>query len=94
MKYHKTCDMINLLLYFPELSPIRDLTIIETIDEYIKNYETFKNYPKERNDNPITKPMMVSIEVSKCVEEIDKDGVIVLFNQTNTLCKSTKEKLV
>lgn len=97
MKYHRTRDMINLLLYFPELSPIRDLTIIETINEYIENYETFKNYSGERNDNPITKPMMVSIEgrglnpniinIFKRIKEIDKDGVVVLFNQANTPCE-------
>ncbi len=97
MKYHRTRDMINLLLYFPELSPIRDLTIVETIDEYIENYETFKSYPGERNDNPITKPMMVSVEgrglkpdvlsIFKRVKEIDEDGVMVIFNQTNTPCE-------
>ena len=27
MNYYRTSDMLNLLLYFPELSPIRDLTI-------------------------------------------------------------------
>lgn len=102
MKYHRTHDMINLLLYFPELSPIRDLTIIETIEEYKENYETFKNYSGERNDNPITKPMMVSVEgrglnpdilsTFKRVKEIDKDGVMVIFNQTNTPCERYKKE--
>ena len=35
MNYHRTRDMINLLKYFPDLSPIMDLTIVKDIDDYI-----------------------------------------------------------
>lgn len=97
MKYHRTRDMINLLLYFPELSAIRDLTIVETIEEYIENYDIFKDYPGERNDTLITKPSMVSVEgkgikpdiisIFKKVKEIDKDGVMIIFNQINKPCE-------
>ena len=31
--YYRTSDMINLLMYFPEISPIRNLTIIENEED-------------------------------------------------------------
>ena len=36
-QYHRTRDMINLLLYFPHVSPIKDLIIIESVQDYLKN---------------------------------------------------------
>lgn len=90
MQYHRTRDMINLLKYFPDLSPVRDLTIVSNIDELLDNYEYCKSFACERNDTLITKPSMVSIETSQLerdllklfrkVREIDADGVLVLFN--------------
>ena len=44
MNYHRTRDMINLMMYFPDISPIRDLTIVEDIDDYKNNYEFVKHY--------------------------------------------------
>lgn len=90
MQYHRTRDMINLLKYFPDLSPVRDLTIFSNIEELLDNYEYCKSFACERNDTLITKPSMVSIETSQLdrdllklfrkVKEIDVDGVLVLFN--------------
>lgn len=31
LKYHRTKDMINLLMYFPDISPVRNLTIVKSI---------------------------------------------------------------
>lgn len=90
MQYHRTRDMINLLKYFPDLSPVRDLTIVSNIEELLDNYEYCKSFACERNDTLITKPSIVSIETSQLdrdllklfrnVKEIDVDGVLVLFN--------------
>lgn len=91
MKYHRTKDMINLITYFPELSPIRNLTIVKSIEDYQNNYEFCKGFSTQRNDNLITSPCMKSIEVRESnpivvkntfekVKEIDKNGVIVLFD--------------
>lgn len=90
MQYHRTRDMINLLKYFPDLSPVRDLTIVSSIEELLDNYLYCKSFACERNDTLITKPSMVSIETSQLerdllelfhkVKEIDADGVLVLFN--------------
>jgi len=93
MQYHRTKDMINLLTYFPELSPIKDLTIVTSIEDYKANYKFCKNLPCERNDTLISKPFMKSVEsrganygiinIFKKVKEIDSEGVIVLFNLTH-----------
>lgn len=93
MKYHRTRDMINLLNFFPEISPVRNLTIVKSIEDYKENYEFVKNFPGERNDNPITKSAMKSISgtginpditnIFKEVKKEDLDGVMVLFDLIN-----------
>jgi hypothetical protein len=92
-KYHRTGDMINLLTYFPELSPIKDLTIIENEKDYYENIDYCSGLKAQRNDTLRSKPSMKSIEgkghginildVIEKVKNIDKDGVVVLFNLTN-----------
>lgn len=89
-QYHRTRDMINLLTYFPEVSPIRNLTIVTSMDDYMRNIEVCKRFPGERNDTLITKPSMKSIEgtgihpnieeIFTRVKEMDPDGVLVLFD--------------
>lgn len=90
MQYHRTRDMINLLKYFPDLSPVRNLTIVSSIEEFENNYEYCSSFMCERNDTLITKPSMVSVEARKLdrdfldifkrVKELDSDGVLVLFD--------------
>lgn len=89
MQYHRAKDMIKLLLYFPELSPIVDLTIVKSLEDYEEHYEELKDLKGERNDTLITKPSMKSVEGSgknpdipsifKKVKELDEDGVLILF---------------
>ena len=69
MQYHRTRDMINLLKYFPDLSPVRNLTIVSSIEEFENNYEYCSSFMCERNDTLITKPSMVSVEARK----LDRD---------------------
>lgn len=98
MQYHRTKDMINLLNLFPEISPIRNLTIITSIEDYEKNYEFCKKLPGERNDSLITRPFMKSIEgtginpdipsILSKVKELDPEGVMVLFD----LCHKPSER--
>lgn len=86
MMYHRTKDMINLLNLFPKLSPIKDLTVIESIEDYIENYDYCSKLKCIRNDTLISKQDIISIEgqnvvdIFKKVKEIDKDGVLILFN--------------
>ena len=96
-KYHRTRDMINLLKYFPDLSPIMDLTIVKDIDDYMNNKKYCDSFMASRNDTLITKPSMASVETSgttdglleifKKVKEIDPDGVLVLFNLSHDASK-------
>lgn len=99
MNYHRTRDMINLLTFFPNLSPIRNLTIVESVEDYQNNFEFCKNFSFQRNDTLITKPSMKSIEVADSnpmvvkntlekVKKLDKDGVMVLFD----LCHEPSER--
>lgn len=98
MNYHRTRDMILLIKYFPDLSPIRNLTVVTSIEDYLNHYELLKDLPGERNDTLITKPSMKSIEgtginpdilsIFQKVKEIDPDGVMVLFD----LCHSPSER--
>lgn len=98
MCYHRARDMINLMRYFPDLSPIKNLTIVTSIDDYLKNYDFCKDFPGERNDTLISKPPMRSVEgaginpdivsIFKDVKELDSDGVMVLFD----LCHEPSER--
>lgn len=98
MMYHRTRDMINLLTYFPELSPVENLTIVKSVQDYYDNYQFCKGFVGVRNDNPITKPSMKSIEVRgknpniievlNKIKELDPSGVVVLFD----LCHEPSER--
>ena len=91
-KYHRTKDMINLLMYFPEISPIIDLTIIESVQDYLANYDYCKKFYAHRIDSLITKPVIYDIETSgdnqdfvkliERIKEIDSEGVLILFDVT------------
>lgn len=98
VKYHRTKDMINLLTFFPDISPVCDLTIVKSIDDYISNYDYCSKLPMVRNDTLITKPDMKSIEtrgmnvsifdIFDKIKKIDNDSVLVLFN----LCHKPSER--
>lgn len=91
--YYRTSDMLNLLIYFPELSPIRNLTIIEDELDYQKNIDYIKSLDSIRVDSLKTRNLITGIESTgryddflntlKRVKEKDKQGVIALFNVTN-----------
>lgn len=72
MNYHRTRDMINLLKYFPDLSPILDLTIVKNIDDYMNNKEYCDSFTASRNDTLITKPSMVSVGVGVYIDAVGR----------------------
>lgn len=98
MQYHRARDMINLIKYFPSLSPIRNLTIVKSIQDYLENYDFCKKLVGERNDTLISKPFMKSVErrgidtdiisTFEEVKKLDSDGVLVLFD----LCHEPSER--
>ena len=58
LKYHRAKDMINIMKFFPELSPIDDLVIIKDKNDYLKNKDKLEGLTSIRNGNPITEYCM------------------------------------
>ena len=89
LKYYRTSDMLNLLIYFPDISPIRNLTIVESIADFIENKEYIDKLDSNRVDTLKGKKILEIensgkkedfFETMKKIKEIDSDGVLVLFN--------------
>ncbi len=90
LKYHRANDMVNILRFFEDLSPIDDLAVILDEKDYIKNRDKLTNLTSIRNGNPITQYCMKSIpvkeknpdilEVMRKVKKENKDGVLILFH--------------
>ena len=53
MKYYRTSDMLNLLYFFPELSPIADLTIVEDEADYLEHRDYLDSLTENRVDTLI-----------------------------------------
>lgn len=89
LKYYRTRDMLNLLIYFPDISPIRNLTIIESVEDFNENREYIDKLDSNRVDTLKGKKIL-EIENSgkkedffktmEKIKEVDSDGVLVLFN--------------
>ena len=89
-RYYRTSDMINLIEFFPEISPVRNLTLIENEDDYYKHFELIKTFDGNRADSLKTKPLITGVEnpgyaddflgTIKEIKEKDPEGVLVLFN--------------
>lgn len=92
MEYYRTSDMLNLLYFFPQISPIKDLTIVENEEDYLGNQKFLNNFSQNRVDTLKGRNPILSIEnsgKSNCfyealikVKEKDPLGVLVLFNVT------------
>lgn len=91
--YYRTSDMINLLMYFPEISPIRNLTIIESEEDYQNNIEYINTLDSSRIDSLKDRTIITGIESTgrkedflntlRRVKEKDSQGVLTLFNVDN-----------
>lgn len=90
MNYYRTSDMLNLLFFFPELSPVKDLVIVENIEDYLSNNDYFNTFDQNRVDTLKGRNPILGIEnAGKSngfyetllkVKEKDPLGVLVLFN--------------
>lgn len=60
--YYRTSDMINLLDFFPNLSPVTDLIIVESVEEYLSNKEYFDSFKQNRVDTLNGRVPIMSIE--------------------------------
>lgn len=93
MNYYRTSDMLNLLYFFPQLSPIKDLTIVESIEDYLENKKFLDSFSQNRVDTLKGRSPIIGIEnsgKSDCfydtlikLKEKDPLGVLVLFNIVN-----------
>lgn len=93
-KYYRTSDMLNLLYFFPELSPIKDITIVESEQDYLENKDYLLQFSQNRVDTIKGKVPISGIENSGGkntfyetivkVKEKDSNGVLVLFNVDGT----------
>ena len=61
LKYHRAKDMVNIMKFFPGLSPVDDLVVILDEDDFEKNKDKFDESYNIRNGNPISEPCMRSI---------------------------------
>ena len=90
LKYHRAKDMINIMKFFPGLSPIDDLAIILDESDYLENKQKISHLTNIRNGNPINEPCMKSIPTKdinpdyiKIIREIKKEnnkGALILFH--------------
>lgn len=89
LRYYRTSDMLNLLIYFPELSPIKNLTIVESIDDFNKNRDYIDTLDSNRVDSLKGKKILEIensgrkgdfYETMVKIKEKDPEGVLVLFN--------------
>ncbi len=90
LKYHRANDMVNIMKFFPGLSPIDDLAVILNEKDYLDNLDKLSNLTSIRNGNPISQHCMKSIpvkeinpnilDVMKKVKEENNDGVLILFH--------------
>lgn len=95
MNYYRTSDMLNLLYFFPELSPITDIVLVETVDEYINNFDFFNSFDQNRVDTLKGRKFIDKIENNgksenfyetlEIIKKIDPYGVLVLFNLDSTI---------
>ena len=90
LNYHRARDMVNIMTFFPGLSPIDDLAIILNEEDYTSNLESLSNLTSIRNGNPVKEPCMKSIPVKeinsnkldilKEIKKENKEGVLILFH--------------
>ena len=90
LKYHRAKDMVNIINFFPGLSPVSDLAVILDEEDYLKNKDKISHLTSIRNGNPINELCMKSIptreinpdyiEIIKEIKKENKNGVLILFN--------------
>jgi len=89
-KYHRAKDMVNIMNYFPGLSPVDDLVVILDEDDYLENKDKISHLASIRNGNPVNEPCMKSIptkeinpdyiDVIREIKKANKNGVLILFH--------------
>lgn len=91
--YYRTSDMLNLLYFFPELSPVLELVIVESEEDYLNNKDYLDSFEQNRVDTLKGRTPILGIENAgksdgffatlKEVKKKDPLGVLVLFKVRN-----------
>lgn len=90
MNYYRTSEMLNLKHFFPEVSPIKEIVIVENPEEFLENKDYFESFDQNDVDTikgrlPITgiQNRGKSDQFYRTLLEVkkkDEKGVLVLFN--------------
>ncbi len=90
LKYHRAKDMVNIIKFFPGLSPVDELAVILDEEDYLKNKDKISHLTSIRNGNPINELCMKSIptkeinpnylEIIREIKKENKNGVLILFH--------------
>ena len=90
LKYHRAKDMLNIMKYFPGLSPVDELAVVTSKEDYLKNKDIIKDLTSIRNGNPTNELCMKSIpvkeinpDVLEVMDEVKKEnrnGAVILFH--------------
>ena len=90
MNYYRTSEMLNLKTFFPNISPIKDIVIVENEKEYLNNKEYLETFDQNDIDTPKGIKPITGIQNSGKsdkfyntlleVKNKNDKGVIVLFN--------------
>lgn len=88
MKYYRTSDMINMYNLFPDISPVCDIAIVESYDDYVENKDFLDGFNNYRIDT-LKGRKLFNLEsrggksdwgnIIKQIKEIDLLGVLLLF---------------
>lgn len=91
-KYYRTSDMINLLDFFPNVSPIKEMVIVENEEEYLNNRDYLAHFTQNRVDSLKGRSVILGVEnkgtneedifldTLRKVKSKDPLGVLVLFS--------------
>ena len=86
LKYHRAKDMVNIMKFFPRLSPVEDLAVILDEADYLENKKKIAHLTSIRNGNPVSELCMKSIPTKEinpdCIEVLRKIKTVLIFDLT------------
>ena len=95
LKYHRAKDMINIMKFFPGLSPVDDMVVVVDEEDFLKNEDKLDGLDNIRNGNPVSEPCMRSIviknldqdklEALRMIKAKNENGVLILFHLENEI---------
>jgi len=72
-KYGRAREILALLKYFPEISPVKNLTIVESVEDYEKNAEYLNKISWKRPDTPLGDATIIGSKQKGTADESPAD---------------------